>query len=223
MIGLMLSAFAWGVARKRLYLAGALITIGALVKPTAALALPSLWRPFDWRLPAFVLGVALLCYAPFLSAGAGILGFIGGYAHEQGLDTGAQFYALRLLARGGVPSGWAIVAYYAMAGAVLLALIVRTCSHRDAALKTSLTDTCATLVAFLFFLSSDLPWYSLILLPFAVLTGSWACYAMPTAGFLLYPFGGLSPIMGATGYTLLSVAGIVADRTRWALRRGATL
>ena len=100
---------------------------------------------------------------------------------------------------------------------------IRTCSHRDAALKTSLTDTCATLVAFLFFLSSDLPWYSLILLPFAVLTGSWACYAMPTAGFLLYPFVGLSPIMGATGYTLLSVAGIVADRTRWALRRGATL
>ena len=225
-IGLMLSAFAWGVARNRSYFAGALIALGALVKPTAALALPCLWRPFDLRLPAFVLSVAVLCYAPFASACAGVLGFVGGYAREQGLGAGTQFYALRLLAGDGAPPVWAIVAYYGVAAAVLLALIVRTCSRRDAALETSLTDTAATLVAFLFFLSSDLPWYSLILLPFAALTGSWACYAMPTAGFLLYPVGakrfGLTPMMGATAYTVLAVAGVLADGTRWALRRDAS-
>jgi hypothetical protein len=225
-IGLMLSAFAWGVARKRSYLAGALIALGALVKPTAALALPSIWRPFDPRLPAFVLSVVLLCYAPFLSAGAGVLGFTGGYAREQGLGSGTQFYALRLLAGDSAPPVSAVVAYYVVAAAVLLGLIVRACSRRDAALETSLTDTAATLVTFLFFLSSDLPWYSLILLPFAALTGSWACYAMPTAGFLLYPFGpnhlGLTPMMGATGYTVMAIAGILGDGARWARRRSGS-
>lgn len=224
-IGLALSAFGWGVARKRSYLAGALVALGALVKPTAALALPSLWRPFDMKLPAFVLCVAVLCYAPFLSAGAGVLGFVGGYAHEQGLDSGTQFFALRLLAGNGAPPVSAVIAYYVVAAAVLLALIVRTCSRRDASLETSLADTAALLVAFLIFLSSDLPWYLLILLPFAPLTGSWACYAMPTAGFLLYPFGanghGLTPRMGATGYTVMAIAAILADWARWARRRSA--
>jgi len=89
-----------------------------------------------------------------------------------------------------------------------------------------LTDTAVALVAFLIFLSSDLPWYLLVLLPFAALTGSWACYAMPTAGFLLYPLVvnelGLTSIMGATGYAVLALAGIIADGTRWAMRRRAT-
>ena len=225
-IGLMPSAFAWGEARNRSYLAGALVALGALVKPTAALALPAIWRPFDLRLPAFVLCLALLCYAPFLTAGTGVLGFVGGYAREQGLDNGTQFYALRLFSGDGAPPVSAIVAYCGVAAAVLLALIVCTCSRRDAALETSLADTAATLVAFLFFLSSDLPWYSLILLPFAALTGSWACYAMPTAGFLLYPLGpnplGLTPMMGATGYTVVAIAGILADGARWARRRSAS-
>jgi hypothetical protein len=225
-IGLMLPAFAWGVARDRSYLAGALVALGALVKPTAALALPALWRPFDWRLPAFVLCVALLCYAPFLSAGAGVLGFLGGYAHEEGLDTGSKYYALRLFAGDGAPPVSAVVAYYVAGAAVLLALIVRACSRRHAGLKTSLTDTAAILVAFLIFLSSDLPWYLLILLPFAALTGSWACYAMPTVGFLLYPLGandlGLTPMMGATGFTVVAIAGILGDGRRWARRRSAS-
>lgn len=226
-IGFTLSAFAWGVARNRLMLAAGLVALGALVKPTAALALPSLWRPFDLRLPAFVVCLALLCYAPFLSAGGGVLGFLGGYAREQGISNGTQFFALRLFAGGGSPPGWAVTAYVLVAGAVLLALIVRAIRRPDVKLKTSLSDTAAILVAFLIFLSSDLPWYSLILLPFAALTGSWACYAMPTAGFLLYPPGandlGLTPMIGAAAYNVLAVAGIFADAMRWARRRSANL
>ncbi len=114
-----------------------------------------------------------------------------------------------------------------MAAAVLLALVVRAFSRPDVRLKTSLSDTAAILVAFLIFLSSDLPWYSLILLPFAAMTGSWACYAMPTAGFLLYPPGvndlGLTPLIGAAAYNVLAIAGIFADAVRWAGRRSADL
>lgn len=223
MIALTLSAFAWGVARKRFYFAGALMALGALVKPTAVLALPAVWRPFDLKLPAFVLGVALLCYAPFLSAGAGILGFAQGYAREQGLDTGAQFFALRLLAGVGRAPGWTVAAYYSAASGAVLGLVARACKSRNPGLETSLRDVTAILVAFLFFLSSDLPWYLLVLLPFAPLTGSWACYLMPTAGFLLYPFGandlGLTTFMGAAAYNMLAIAGILADVLQWARPR----
>ena len=35
----------------RVLLAGVVVTLGALVKPTALLALPVLWRPWNWRRP----------------------------------------------------------------------------------------------------------------------------------------------------------------------------
>ena len=38
----------------RTLLAGVAATLGALVKPTALLALPVFWRPWDWRLPLVV-------------------------------------------------------------------------------------------------------------------------------------------------------------------------
>ena len=38
----------------RTLLAGVVVTLGALVKPTALLALPVFWRPWDWRLPLVV-------------------------------------------------------------------------------------------------------------------------------------------------------------------------
>ena len=75
MMCLVFVAFAVGVSKGRPYVAGALLALAALVKPTAALALPSIWRPFDLKLPAFVLGVALLCYTPFLSVGTGVSDF----------------------------------------------------------------------------------------------------------------------------------------------------
>lgn len=59
MMAFMFGAFAWGQAN-RPYRAATAITLGALVKPTGALGLPALWRPFQVVLPLFVLALAAL-------------------------------------------------------------------------------------------------------------------------------------------------------------------
>ena len=100
MMACLFGAFAWGEAGHPVRPA-IVAALGSLVKPTAALALPALWRPWQVRLPLLVLGVAALCYAPFLSAGTGIVGFLPNYAHEQGLDTGAGVFALAVAPGGG--------------------------------------------------------------------------------------------------------------------------
>ena len=185
MMALVVAAFAFGVARARPYLAGALLAFATLVKPTAFLALPVLWRPFDVKLPAFVLAVALLCYAPFLSAGSGIFGFLGIYFEEQRLDTGNSYYLLNLLTDGDEPGKALVWGYYAFAGAILAALVARASFRNERSLETALRDTAAILITFLFFLSPDFPWYYLVLLPFVPLLGSWGAFAMTSAGFLL--------------------------------------
>jgi len=219
MTGLLLAGLAWGAARERTYLAGGLIALASLVKPFAALSLPTLWRPFDLKLPAFVIGIAALCYAPFLSAGAGMLGFFSGYARENGLDTGSAFYFLKLFYGANAPPGWATGAYYAVACAIVAGLILRACSRDERRLDTTLRDTAAILITVLFFLSSNLPWYLLPLASLAPLTGSWACFVMPTAGFLLYPiaddaWGGISNV-GVAAYNFLALGAIAVDAARW--------
>ena len=60
----------------RTILAGVAATLGALIKPAALLALPVFWRPWDWRLPLAVAVTIVLAYLPYLSVGAGVLGFL---------------------------------------------------------------------------------------------------------------------------------------------------
>ena len=90
----------------RTLIAGVLVTLGALVKPTALLGLPVFWRPWSWRLPLVVTLTALLAYVPYLSVGSGVFGYLWGYVDEEGLVSGRGFIALWLMERltGHVPA-----------------------------------------------------------------------------------------------------------------------
>ena len=68
----------------RTLLAGVAVTLGALVKPTALLALPVFWRPWNWRLPLLVVLTAVVAYLPYLSVGRGVFGYLWGYIDEEG-------------------------------------------------------------------------------------------------------------------------------------------
>ena len=218
MMGLVFAAFALGISRGRAYLAGALLGAAALVKPTAALVLPVIWRPFDIRLPAFVLALALLLYVPFLSVGTGVFGFLGGYVREQRLDTGGSFYLVNLLSGQGPPAKWLMMAYYAVSAALLIALVLRTSFDTDHSLERSLRNVATILITFLFLLSPDYPWYLLVLLPFVPLIGSWSAFAMTSAGFLLYDVVvddfSLHFFVRSTMYNALVATAIVCDLMR---------
>jgi len=147
--------------------------------------LPALWRRGDWKMPAAVVAVCAVGYAMYSSAGMLVLGFLGGYSKEEGLDTGARFFLLELVQR--VPGlGHLPVAAYMVFCAGVMGVICWWCwryatvesfvSH-PSAMKSCMDGAprfiqAAMMLAFAMMLlfSPHYPWYIVWLIPFFVLT-----------------------------------------------------
>lgn len=176
----------WLFASGRTLAAGAAAAVGALFKPFALLVLPGLWRPWDWRLPLVVAAVGAALYGPYLSVGTGVLGFLPGYVAEEKLDSGSAFWILKVLQGAFGPwTGWRTI-YVVIAGGLILALALRAGFRTERPLAVTIDDINRLLLAFLFLLSPDYPWYFLMAVPFLALNGSWPGWAMTVGGFVLY-------------------------------------
>ncbi|MBV1704151.1 MAG: hypothetical protein KGI57_01355 [Hyphomicrobiales bacterium] len=187
MLGLLVAGVAWGEAAGRPYRGGLSMALGALTKPYGALWFPAVWRPFDWRLPAFVLAVAALSYAPVLLGGGGVLGFLPGYVHQLRLDSGRGFLFPYLALKFGAPA-WINAAFLAGVVGLLAAAIAFMLSRRDRDLRTRIGEAGTLSIGLLFLLTPVFPWYFALAYPFFVLCGSWTAFAMMTTGFWLYNF-----------------------------------
>jgi alpha-1,6-mannosyltransferase len=107
---------------------GAILGAAVLVKFLPAVLGPALWRPrdarrwFDWTMPVAMVAVIVLLYALYGGVHADQLGFLPGYAAQEGLDTGTGIYWLDVLNQiVKLPAGAGVV-WFALAGVVLLAL-----------------------------------------------------------------------------------------------------
>ena len=146
---------------------------GGLAKPYALVVLPVFWRPWDWRVPLAVLATIALCYLPYLGAGRGVLGFVtSGYLNEEGFADGRGFWLVGLAhaALGKVPG--MTVAYVLVALGVMAWLALRAASRTQITPQTTLQDAAVLLMAGLFFLSPNYPWYFLAIVPFIALGGT---------------------------------------------------
>lgn len=177
----------WLAVTHRPLRAGAAITLGALAKPFAVLALPVIWRPWNWKLPLIVLAVAALCYAPYLSVGSGLLGFLTrGYLTEERFSTGEAFWPLAAVQwLFGVHSWNQHRVYLVIAGIGLAALAVRAAFRKERSAATMLADVSQLLMAFLFLLSPNYPWYFLALTPFVALVGGAPVWALTVGAVVL--------------------------------------
>src|SRR6185295_12846731 len=133
----------------RTLLAGVAVTLGALVKPTALLALPVFWRPWNWRLPLVVLVTAALAYAPYLSVGSGVLGYLGGYVEEEGLASGRGFNVLWLMESLTGPVPAAVRVYVAVAAVVMVVLAIAVGFRRDRSPEAAIAGLVWLLAVFL--------------------------------------------------------------------------
>jgi len=167
-------------------LRGALsVALGTLVKPFAALALPAIWRPWDWKLPLAVLAAAALCYVPYLSAGWGVFGFLTGYLRDEGLDTGANIWPLAVWrAIAGIWPG-DLAAYVVIAALIIAALSLRAAFRQPRSIETSLADINRLLLAALLLLSPNYPWYFLVVTPFVALVGGAPLWAVTIGAVVL--------------------------------------
>ena len=81
-------------ARRHDGLTGALLGAATLVKFLPGAVTPAFWRYRDWRLPVAAGAVMVAFYACYASVGWRVLGFLPGYAREEGLDSGMGFWLL---------------------------------------------------------------------------------------------------------------------------------
>jgi hypothetical protein len=177
----------WLAAHHRKIVAGIAMALSALVKPYAVAALAACWRPWDWRLPLVVIAVVVACYLPYLGAGQGVLGFlVGGYLHEEGFQSGDGFWLVhtaRVLI-GDVPG--LLTLYVALAAATLGTLALRIAFKTDDSPQRTTHDIATLLLAGLFFLSPNYPWYFLVVVPFIPLGGGAPAWTLSVSAFLLY-------------------------------------
>jgi hypothetical protein len=172
--------------RGRVLLAGVVVTLGALVKPFALLALPVFWRPWDWKLPLTVTLAATVAYLPYLSVGSAVFGYLGGYIDEEGLASGRGINVLWLMERFTGPVPEAAIVYIALAAAVLTGLAIAAAWRRDHSDRAAVAWVGWLLVAFLILASPHYAWYFVVLVPFLAITPSATAWALTLTCPLLY-------------------------------------
>jgi len=112
--------------RCRPALAGAALGLAVLCKLLPAALFPALWRRWDLRMPLAIGVVVAAGYACYAGAGWRVLGYLPGYASEEGLGSGSGAFLLRLGAVLGPVPSWAGPGYAVLAllGLLTLALAI---------------------------------------------------------------------------------------------------
>jgi alpha-1,6-mannosyltransferase len=172
--------------RGRPGLCGMTIAAGALMKPTALLALPVLWTPWDWRLPLAAIATVLLAYCPYLSVGWGVFGFLPGYLQEEGFTSGGGYKLLWLIqsVTGTLPYSAAV--YMAISALVLVSLSLAAAFRSDKSQAQTVRCLNWLLTAFLVLSSPHYPWYFLVLVPFLALYPTATAWVLTVASVMFY-------------------------------------
>jgi alpha-1,6-mannosyltransferase len=175
--------------RGRDTLAGFLLACAALTKLFPVVLAPALYRPRGWKMPVVFVATFVAGYVPYLSVGLRrVAGYLPGYAAEEGLTSGARFYALAL-ARKLTGQGIPAAAFVVFALVVLAALAARTLPRREDSDQSFVALSLALAAAFTSLLSPHYSWYFVWLVPLLSLAPP--AFAVPVlyltaANFVLY-------------------------------------
>lgn len=151
--------------RLRPALAGTALGAAVLCKLLPLAVAPALWRRWDWRTPLACVATIAAGYAAYAGAGWRVLGYLPGYAAEEGLENGGGPFLLRAVAAVAPLPRSAGPAYMAAAVAALLGLAawvaLRSSLPTDPAPRTWLVcrDTGLLAGAAMAALSPHYPWY----------------------------------------------------------------
>ncbi len=170
----------------RTLLAGVMVTLGALVKPTAVLALPVFWRPWNWRLVAVVLGTIAVAYLPYLSVGSRVFGFLPGYFQEEGFSEGWGFRIVWLVEQVTGPLPLAGTLYAGLAALVLASMALAAGFRTDRSERAAIGSLSWLLIIFLVLTTPHYPWYFLVVAPFLALCPTLTAWTMTSGGVYLY-------------------------------------
>jgi alpha-1,6-mannosyltransferase len=173
----------------------AALAAAVLTKFLPVILLAALWRRWDWKFAAIFIAIIAVLYAPYLAVGKAVLGFLGGYGAQEGIDSGQGIFLLAIFGQLFTLAADASKIYLLILAVALLALAVVMVfgpapATREAATRAiagrSLLLGCVLMVG----LSPHYPWYYCwLLIPACILPKSSVLYLV-TATLLLY----LNPI-----------------------------
>ncbi len=170
---------------------GAAFGAAVATKLIPVIAAPALLFRRPARFIAASVATFVLLYIPYvLGAGVGVIGFLPGYLKEEGYsgNGGVRFGLAQLVSTGPWPAILSAVVLTAVAFTVLR----RTTPENAWAQQTVMIGLTLLIV------SPTYPWYSLMLLPFVVLSGRWEYIAVILALDVNY----LTPSLGLPADTV---------------------
>ncbi|HEX8459732.1 MAG TPA: glycosyltransferase family 87 protein [Pyrinomonadaceae bacterium] len=176
--------------RKRDGLTGALLASAVLAKLFPLVLLPAFYRRGGWRLP-LAFGLTLAAgYLPYLSVGARrVVGFLPGYASEEGLHSGERFFLLQLARALFGESVMGVAAYTVFALAVMSALALWCLLKPEVDGRAYARRAALLAIVFTVLLSPHYTWYFAWLVVFlCVVSARWLAplLCLTIASFMLY-------------------------------------
>lgn len=201
---------------------GVALGLAFATKFLPAVIAPALWRRSGgWRMAGLAVLTVVALYAVYASVGLRVFGFLSGYGQEEGLESGAGFWALSLLDGIAKLPGWATLAYMLAAAAVLAALGCWVAFVRRPDDPVSIAACAGALMAVLTFaISPHYPWYFAWLAVPSVLAPNPAIVWLSCVPVLIYLGGyGDNPIWGCVVFVpalLLPLLSLRVPRSaRW--------
>jgi alpha-1,6-mannosyltransferase len=173
-------------------LSAAALAAATLTKFLPVILLPALWRRWDWKFAGIFGGLILALYVPYLGVGKAVLGFLGGYNAQEGIDSGAGIFLLSLLGQAIALPADAARIYLAVLVMLLIALGSAMTfgqplpGQREAAPKVIARNALLLGCLLMVGISPHYPWYYCwLLIPACILPWPSVLYLV-TASFLLY-------------------------------------
>ncbi len=158
--------------RRQPVLTGLFFGLAVFTKFYPLVLFPAMYRRGDWKMPATLASVGVLCYLPYLSVGSMVFGFMGGYVQEEGMSTGARYFLLDLVQHlpglHGLPNA-AFLAFAALVFGVLMVWAWLTGCRHESAPSAFLPPAFGLALALMLLFSPHYPWYIAWLIPFFVL------------------------------------------------------
>lgn len=166
---------------------GIALGCAVLVKLFPVVLFPALYRRWGWRMPAAFVLTVVVGYLPYLSVGwRGALGYLPGYAQEEGIQSGSRFLLLNVaryvFGEANVPS----ITFIIFAGLVLAGIAAWCLFRPEDSDITYVKRTFVLASAFVLLLSPRYEWYFTWLVPFLCFVPFVPVFALTATGFMLY-------------------------------------
>jgi len=184
-------------ARRWEGLTGVALGCATLVKWYPAVLFPAFYRPRGWKMPLAMGATMVAGYLPYLGVGARVIGFLPGYAREEGLLSGHRFFLLGLarLAGAAVPPP----VYIMGALVTLLAIGVRLMRQPERTALGDIRGAGLLAVVFMALISTHYLWYFGWLALFLVVVPTAALLYLTAAATYLFAALGPRPLFGTAG------------------------